>query len=150
MSWHTGSANFSVIFAVVFSAACYAQSSVDPPLSWDCAQQFDDQFHVRCVPHRQQADETARSAQEADSAIRVASISRAPDMRPVAYRGEVEVFSVRAWQVPLHALPLDTAFVMELLRSVLCGRASDCIINYSLPDVRAVGAPTVLRSRSRL
>lgn len=150
MSWHTGSANFAAILAMVFSVVCQAQSSVVPALLWYCAQQFDDQYHVRCVPHRQEVDEAARNTLQADTAVRLASISRAPDMRPVAHRGEAEVFSVRAWQVPLYALPLDAVFVMELLRSVLCGRAPGCIINYSLPAVRAVATGAPPRARPRI
>lgn len=150
MSWRTGSAYLAAILAMVFSAACAAQSSMVPALLWECAQQYDDQYHVRCVPHRQEHVEAALIGPAAATEVRLASISRAWDTRPVAHRGEAEVFSVQAWQVPLHALPLDAVFVTELLRSVLCGRAPGCIINYSLPEVRAVGAPTASRPRSRI
>jgi hypothetical protein len=134
----------------MISAACHAQSPAVPALLWDCTQQYDDQYHVRCVPHRQQHVEAPLIGPEAATEVRLASVSRARDMRPVAHRGEAEVFSVQAWQVPLHALPLDAVFATELLRSVLCGRAPGCVIDYALPEVRAIGVPKASRPRSRI
>lgn len=150
MSWHSGPFYLAAFLGAVISAACHAQSPAVSALLWNCTQQYDDQYHVRCVPHRQRNVEAAPIGPEAAAEARPASVSRARDMRPVAHRGEAEVFSVQAWQVPLHALPLDAAFVTELLRSVLCGRAPGCVIDYALPEVRAVGAPKASRPRPRI
>lgn len=150
MSWHTGFAYLAATLGAVISAACHAQSPAVPALLWDCTQQYDDQYHVRCVPRRQEHVEAAAMTSEAITEVRLAGDSRARDMRPVAHRGEAEVFSVQAWQVPLHALPLDAVFVKELLRSVLCGRAPGCVIDYALPEVRAVGGPKASRPRPRI
>lgn len=150
MSWHSRSVYLAAFLGTVISAACHAQSPAVPALLWDCTQQYDNQYHVRCVPRRQQLSEAAPIGPEAAAEARLASVSRARDMRPVAHRGEAEVFSVQAWQVPLHALPLDAVFATELLRSVLCGRAPGCVIDYAFPEVRAVGAPKAPRPRSRI
>lgn len=137
--WGKSPAVAAAMMFAALPAAALAQGAVPGALQWDCTQQYDQQFHVRCVPRRPEA--LAEPQHAADPApMRVAATGpRARDLRPVAYRDEAEVFGVPAWNVPLHAPPLDAEFATQLLRAVLCGKVPACEIRYSLPEVRAFG-----------
>jgi hypothetical protein len=51
-------------------------------------------------------------------------------MRPVAARGMPEVFSTKAWRIPLYSQPANPVAVSQLLESVLCGGAPRCTVSY--------------------
>jgi len=109
---------------LVLPLSTHAQEALSPAgLRWSCTQQTDEQFHVACVP--------ASLGPNADpSRGGAATQSLARDMRPVAQRGDAEVFSADAWRVPLHSRPTDPAFVQTLLESVLCGKHASCTVQY--------------------
>lgn len=122
--------------AVALPASSRANGGDSPvSLDWRCVQEFDEHYHVLCRPQAEIAAESAADAL-ARRAATTAPPSRAPDPRPVAQRGEAEVFSAEAWRVPLHAPPSDSAHVVELLDSVLCGRRARCTIHYATAPVR--------------
>lgn len=128
-----------VIVAVVMGLpwAALAQGAASGELSWQCEQLFDELFHVHCVPRH--ADDGERRVTPVAGAANQASGSAGlrRDLRPVAHRGDTEVFAMPAWRVPLYALPLDAAFTVELLRAVLCGRVTACDVHYTLPELRS-------------
>lgn len=132
---------WSIFLGALITAAACGHVRADPTiplvLSWDCVQESDDRFHVRCVPRLLNTEPSAPVAFDYPLQERPGELVRARDLRPVAHRSEAEVFSVPAWRVPLYAPPLDDSFVIVLLRSVLCGKAAGCEVNYVLPEVRA-------------
>jgi len=108
------------------------------PMIWRCAQEFDDAFHVLCVPHALGGDRRTTDA-EAESRPAVAAGVSANDMRPVAQRGDAEAYSADAWRVPLHSRPTDPNFVEQLLASVLCGTHPACSVVYGGGVSRTAG-----------
>ena len=96
-------------------------ADVEPTLSWRCVQQFDDSFHVRCVP----------SSSPGAGTLDEVRANLPLERLPVAERGRAEIHSTEAWLVPLHVPPSDSGLVEELLRSVLCGKHSACKVDYS-------------------
>lgn len=121
---------FAAVVVAALSAGARAESAA---LSWRCVQEFDEHFHMLCIPHRGEADAGSHSgAAEAPAATSRAGL----DMRPVAQRGDAEVFSADAWRVPLHSKPSDRALVNELLQSVLCGTRPACSVRYEASALR--------------
>lgn len=122
--------------AVALPAHSRASDISSPlPLDWHCVQEFDAGFHVLCRPRSTGDAETASETAASNSAATF-SQHRAPDFRPVAQRGDSEVFSAEAWRVPLHAQPTDRAHVVQLLDSVLCGGRARCTVHYDAAPVR--------------
>ena len=119
-------------FCIALCAAAYctatsAQTRDEPSaIAWDCVQRSDESFHVTCIPRGQPPVRGADAAVE----TRMVSTPRGRDMRPVAQRGDAEVFSAEAWHVPLHSPPTDPEFVRTLLASVLCGKRPACSVQY--------------------
>ena len=138
------SIHLAVACAVTLPVAGFAQATILSALYWECFQQFDDQYHVHCVPRRHEMHEPVSDAPVFPVAGYLSGSSGARNVRPVAQRGDAEIFSVTAWRVPLYSLPFDALFVTELLRSVLCGRSAACEVSYAFPEVRGTGG-----SRSR-
>ena len=132
--------------AAMFAAglqATPASSALDDANStgivWTCSQEHDAYFHVSCVPqHARVRNEAApadslreRELARGEAAARQSNPAfHGHDMRPVAARGEPEVFSTRAWRVPLYSQPGKPAAVAGLLESVLCGAESNCTVTY--------------------
>jgi hypothetical protein len=94
-------------------------------INWACTQERDAYFHVNCVPQSMRVDEPAPHS---DMTAPPAGVS---DMRPVAARGNAEVFSTKAWRMPLYTQPSGAAAVKTLLEAVLCGPVPDCAVTYS-------------------
>ena len=140
MLFHKWSVRLATVFTVALPATSSGQTANPSALYWDCAQQFDDMYHVRCVPRRQDMPELAPTAAAFPGEDRRPGGGGTRDARPVAQRGDAEVFSMPAWNVPLYSLPIDAPFVAELLRSVLCGRAPACKVDYDLPELRGMGS----------
>ena len=105
------------------------------PLAWQCSQELDPSFQVLCFPHLTAEALEGRSPIGAP-APREAAQGWRGDMRPVAQRGDVEVFSAEAWRVPLHAAPSDPVMVRTLLQSVLCGKRPACSVLYQAEPTR--------------
>lgn len=139
MSWRRGWFYVAAWLSVLLVRAAVAQPLPAAALIWDCVQRYDEQFHVRCLPSRRDADPAVTQPADPTIALEGVQQGRGRDVRPVAQRGDAAVFAVEAWHVPLYALPLDDAFVGELLRSVLCGRVTACEIHYAAPELRANG-----------
>ena len=127
--------HLAVACAVIWPVAGIAQTANLSVLYWECFQQFDDQYHVHCVPRRHEMHEPVSVIPVFPAGEYLSGSSGARNIRPVAQRGDAEIFSVTAWRVPLYSLPLDTLFVAELLRSVLCGRSAACGVSYAFPEV---------------
>ena len=130
------SIHLAVACAVILPVAGFAQTTVLSALYWECFQQFDDQYHVHCVPRRHEMHELVSVIPVFPVAGYLTGSSGGRNIRPVAQRGDAEIFSVAAWRVPLYSLPMDTIFVAELLRSVLCGSTAACEVSYAFPEVR--------------
>lgn len=131
-------------FAAAYAVAPALAQSNQGGILWHCVQQRDASYHVACSP---QAIESG-SAEHPSSAVAASTSADPPatfmgrDMRPVATRGGVEVFSAPAWRVPLHAPPSDKAAVAQLLDAVLCGNASACGVSYEgMRHASAEGPP---------
>jgi hypothetical protein len=101
-------------------------------IAWRCVQEFDESFHVLCLPVQVSTAHTALTS-GAEGAQQV-PLNRLP----VAQRGDTEVFSTKAWRVPLHSRPKDASMVVELLKSVLCGKHPDCKVEYGRSSERWV------------
>ena len=126
-----------VLLAAALPLAAAAQSG-PPPLAWQCTQEYDSSFHVLCVPRSLPAAAVPRD----EPALPVPRLEPWPlqgsaDMRPVAQRGDAEVFSADAWRVPLHAAPSDPSRVIALLESVLCGKRTECSVRYGTPSLQS-------------
>ena len=124
----------AIAFALPASADNLAATQASP-LAWRCVQESDAQFHVLCIPQgagvaRFQGDDSENSPDGAPSHRMSA------EMRPVAQRGDAEVFSTEAWRVPLHSRPTDSTFVTMLLESVLCGKRAQCSVDYGADGQR--------------
>lgn len=104
-------------------------------LVWQCAQEFDEIFHVLCAPRRPEND-SGTPVPSAEPATATAAGTQALHRLPVAQRGDPEVFSARAWRVPLHSQPTDQQMVRALLNSVLCGTHPACSVQYAMPAPR--------------
>jgi len=138
MGAHQSRACLGALLGTLIAHGGMAQTMPPGSLVWDCAQRYDEQYSVRCAPRQSGGDLDAMEWSRQTIATQSARQYRSQDVRPVAHRGGAEVFAVAAWDVPLYALPLDEAFVVELLRSVLCGRVPGCEIRYHAPEVRSV------------
>jgi len=112
-------------------------------IEWTCMQQQDEYFHILCVPRPTRPEErsaTAAVVPGADggsSALEERSLHGETgttrfghDMRPVAARGATEVFSARAWRLPMYARPSKPEAVTCLLETVLCGAVQWCTVTY--------------------
>jgi hypothetical protein len=94
-------------------------------IAWRCVQEFDESFNVLCSPAH------VGNARPEMTPMADEGAQRYPlDRLPVAQRGDAEVFSTKAWRVPLHSRPNDTSMVEELLKSVLCGKRPECNVEY--------------------
>ena len=100
------------------------------PLAWQCVQEFDQFFHVLCAPRAPAVAVAGDPVMAPAAKVETAGLHPAADMRPVAQRGDPEVFSAEAWRVPLHSAPSDPARVTVLLESVLCGTRPACTVRY--------------------
>jgi hypothetical protein len=101
-------------------------------IAWRCVQEFDASFHVLCIPAQVGTAHTAMTSE-------MAGARQYPlDRLPVAQRGDAEVFSTKAWRVPLHSKPNDASMVVELLKSVLCGKHPECKVEYGRSSERWV------------
>jgi hypothetical protein len=115
-------------------------------MQWRCLQEEDQDFHILCVPRPIVQDgagtapapdagsgvDGTASASSSDS-NRVDAIpppSDGPDLRPLALRGAKEVFSARAWRLPLYGKPSNPQEVVKLLEVVLCGGVPRCTVVY--------------------
>lgn len=110
-------------------------------LRWTCMQQYDKSFNARCIPRIDGASPGAFPVRGAalfweDILGQPHATWRAvrliPDTRPVAMRSNDEIFSGKAWYVPLHSRPTDPANVMLVLQSALCGARTYCRVTYRL------------------
>ena len=99
-------------------------------VDWRCAQEYDEDFNVVCVPIPVRDTAAARSAQGAAPAASAAATFRGRDLRPVAARGMDAVFAADEWRVPLFHLSADRASLVRLLQAVLCDAAPDCTVDY--------------------
>lgn len=107
-------------------------------IAWHCTQEADAAFHILCVP-RQSDMATAAPPFVPTATARTGGASSLAEMRPVAQRGDAEVFSAPAWRLPLHSRPTDGEMVRQLLKSVLCGTHPACSVNYANEGLRVAG-----------
>lgn len=95
-------------------------------VQWTCTQERDAYYHVNCVPQRAAITPPA----EGTDAITPPPAAGLHDMRPVAARGNTEVFSTRAWRIPLYTQSPNADSVTDLLKEVLCGNVPRCAVAY--------------------
>jgi hypothetical protein len=125
---------------LIFSAAAEVAAAAElgrigaSPISWHCVQEHDEAFNVLCAPRMAASDTDA--APVPVPTWTAAAGATAADMRPVAQRGDAEVFSASAWRVPLHSEPTDPTLVETLLKSVLCGVHPACSVAYDKANLR--------------
>lgn len=130
-----------LLFAALLVHVGEVQAQSAPQgLTWHCAQLYDEQFHVRCMPQREADNGSPADEPQAAAAARTQLPAHAGDLRPLAQRGDSVIFGVGAWHVPLYALPLDEAMPLELLRAVFCGKANACQVHYAFPQITAFGS----------
>lgn len=120
------------LLLAVAAAACVAvpataADTAPAGVAWSCVQETDAYFHVRCMPQRTAAPGDATPA---PLPVEPAPAGRGHDLRPVSARGEAEIYSTRAWRIPLYSPPARPAQVAALLSAVLCGEARDCSVAY--------------------
>jgi hypothetical protein len=131
----------AMVAASIYGAPAEAapDDAVINGIAWTCSQEHDRYFHVQCVPQPRRAGtagptgETAGNSDQPpnDGAAREpAPAFRGHDMRPVAARGMPEVFSTKAWRIPLYSQPGNPAAIVNLLESVLCGGTAQCTVTY--------------------
>jgi hypothetical protein len=113
-------------------AASALDDAAPARIVWTCIQEHDAYFEVSCVPQRSRPDNAAAPA---DAPRKRAPQGSGPafsgrDMRPVTARGEAEVFSTRAWRIPLYSRPGNPTAIAGLLKSVLCGTEPQCTVSY--------------------
>jgi hypothetical protein len=124
---------------VVFAADQAGTAGID----WKCVQEQDEYFHVLCVPRPARpeqprapeavtpgADGGSSALEERPSNGETGTAKFGRDMRPVAARGAAEVFSARAWRLPLYARSRAPDAVKRLLETVLCGDVQRCSVTY--------------------
>lgn len=122
---------FALAALLAMAPLASAAETNSTALAWHCTQQFDRDFNIECIP------KSAGATAAIDDLTAPASPSRnagpaGHDMRPVAARGNAEVFSTRAWRVPLYSRPANAQAVSRLLESVLCDRLPDCTVHYAM------------------
>lgn len=130
-----------MIFAVPAGISASATAPERPhaaAIAWHCTQETDASFHVLCIPRHADVD-TAHAAPAPSARPSTAGVATFADMRPVAQRGDAEVFSAPAWRLPLHARPTDRDTVQQLLKSVLCGSHPACRVSYDNEGFRVAG-----------
>lgn len=98
-------------------------------VQWTCTQERDAYYHVNCVPQRAGIDTQTGNA-DAALPVEPAPANGLHDMRPVAARGNTEVFSTRAWRIPLYTQSPNADSVTGLLKEVLCGSVPRCVVAY--------------------
>jgi hypothetical protein len=108
-------------------------------IEWQCRQEYDAFYHVRCTAQGVQSEAAGANAGRVSSEVSRPASLQSIDLRPVALRGAGEVFSVHGWRVPLYTQPVDTAAVTQLLASVLCDAAPHCTVTYGLGGARSAG-----------
>ncbi|MDO9092337.1 MAG: hypothetical protein Q8R98_26860 [Rubrivivax sp.] len=128
---------FALPAGIAASAAAAGQPQA-AAIAWHCTQEADASFHVLCVPRQAEAG-APDAAPAATAAPGTAGLAAFADMRPVAQRGDTEVYSAPAWRVPLHARPTDIDMVQQLLKSVLCGTHPSCRVSYDNERIRVAG-----------
>jgi len=125
--------------AGAFGPVAAAADLGDRPVAieWQCQQQYDESYHVRCNAHSAQPAATAPSAVRVSTEVPAASTLQRVDMRAVALRGAHEIFSPQGWSVPLYTRPTDAQGVTQLLTSVLCDTAPRCTVTYGPGGARS-------------
>jgi hypothetical protein len=118
-----------LVVAAVGSDVASAQSMTPSGVEWQCVQQNDEFFHVLCMP--KPTGDGGVVPSEPGGIISVSRPGRG-DMRAVGERGLAEVFSAKAWRVPLYVQPSDELKVSRLLQSVLCDTAPYCSVRYRI------------------
>lgn len=119
-----------LIACLAFAGTTTAAEPTLNSLEWQCTQQFDAYFNVECVPQSVNAVPMGDSQAPALPPQRNSSPA-GHDMRPVAARGNAEVFSTRAWRIPLFTRPANETTVARLLESVLCENVPACTVHYA-------------------
>jgi hypothetical protein len=101
-------------------------------IAWTCIQEHDVYFEVSCVPQHSRPVNAAEPAEAPGERPPQGSspIFSGRDTRPVTARGEAEVFSTRAWRIPLYSRPANPTAIAGLLKSVLCGTEPQCTVSY--------------------
>jgi len=121
----------STVVVLVVSATgtpiASAQNLTPSGVQWQCVQQTDEYFNVLCQP---KPIGEGSVVPDSSSGIVQGSLPVNNDLRPVAERGLAEVFSAKAWSVPLYSQPTDQGKVSQLLQSVLCDTAPYCSVTY--------------------
>jgi hypothetical protein len=130
-------------FAITGPIAIAADEANTTGIRWACTQQDDEYFHIQCVPRPtppgEQASEPGAptggigdgsASKDGSSPVETITAPGGQDMRPVALRGAAEVFSARAWRLPLYTRPTNQAAIARLLQMVLCGTVPYCSVAY--------------------
>ncbi len=106
----------------------HAAADAASGIAWRCTQKFDSYYSVQCIPTQTGSGDAPPRPLAAPRGG--ASGFGAHDMRPVAARGTAEVFSTKAWRIPLYTRPGDTSAVSQLLEAVLCDNVPQCTVQY--------------------
>lgn len=119
----------ALIFVAIALASNFAWAEDRSPLGveWRCMQQYDENFHVLCIPEQSGAGSVAA---EATGGIVKASLARGGNMRAVAGTDLTDAFFTTDHRVPLYAPPRDKRMIGELLQMVLCDKAPRCTVIY--------------------
>jgi len=114
---------------VTASMPVHAATDAASGIAWRCTQEFDSYYSVQCIPNQTAAGD-APLRPPAEARASAPHGFGAHDMRPVAARGDAEVFSTRAWRIPLYTRPGDAQAVSRLLEAVLCDNVPQCTVHY--------------------
>lgn len=115
-----------VVVTVIGSNVVSAQDVSPLGVEWQCVQQYDEYYHILCIP-RPTGDSVAPKTR---GDIVKASLPGGGNLRADAERGLTEVLSAEARSVPMFAQPKDKVMVGLLLETVLCDSAPRCSVSY--------------------
>ena len=117
-----------ILVAIAFASNfALAQNLTLLGVEWQCLQQYDEKFHVLCVPEQTGVGSVAP---EALGGMVKTSLSRGGHMRPLAGTDLRDEFFSTDQKVPLFAPPRDRVMIRDLLQQVLCDQAPRCSVIY--------------------
>jgi hypothetical protein len=121
------SSAFVLIATIVVPNIASARDTGPSGVEWQCVQQYDSDFNVRCITSPN-SDESF--AQRELGGVVKTSLPARGDLRTAAEVEFPELVFAESWSVPLYTPPRDEGRVQALLQTLLCNAAARCAVSY--------------------
>lgn len=116
-----------LIATIVGANIASARDTAPSGIEWQCVQQYDSDFNIRCVTNP--ASDESFAQRELGGVVKT-SLPVGGDLRTAAEVEFPEVVFAESWSVPLYTQPRDEGRVLALLQTLLCDSAARCAVSY--------------------